>query len=643
MKILLVEDDDYLAQVVARHLKSQNYVVDVVADGRAGWSYASTFGYDLLILDLILPHLDGLSLCQRLRAEGDTTPILLLTAEDSKTIKIQALDTGADDYMVKPFDMAELVARIRVLLRRGQGKVSPLVAWGKLLLNTSSGEISYGDRPLSLTSKEYKFLELLLLSSSQVISMEEVLEYLWSADEFPVESTVRSHLRRLRHKLQQAGAPADLITTLHGRGYCLKPPSSESELSWPRPIQLDAHTTQSLPQLGPRSAKVALPETIHQETPEQYLAFLNRTWKTAQKACLEKITQLEQSPEGSLPLKPAALAHSLVGTLGLFGLTEAVALARQLETAWQQSGDDPRSDDYQKQLRQLRHWVEQTQTLDRCPDFSSRPLPGVWILSEDPSLEQTLTALATHRALQSRRFEDWQSILQALEQEHPACIIAQLEPLQALGDRPTQLASWRQALADVPLLILGSQDNLGDRRQALRLGGRFFLQPETSLDPVIAACIASEQRPLAFFPTPPQHSAPAWASPQKRIAVMVMDDDPHWLTWLLHQLQPQGFTVTTLADPSLFWQVLQSVQPDALILDVAMPDINGFELCQIVRGDPRWQALAILFLSILNDAESCRLAFAAGADDYLFKPVAVDELAFRIRSRLQRIQALRMT
>lgn len=130
MKILLVEDDDVLIKVLTKNLTTHHYIVDVVKDGEMGWTYGSTFEYDLIILDIMLPNLDGISLCKRFRAQGYTVPILLLTAQDNITAKVQGLDAGADDYVVKPFDPIELIARIRALLRRGSNNPFPLLTWG---------------------------------------------------------------------------------------------------------------------------------------------------------------------------------------------------------------------------------------------------------------------------------------------------------------------------------------------------------------------------------------------------------------------------------------------------------------------------------------------------------------------------------
>jgi DNA-binding response OmpR family regulator len=225
MRILLVEDDEALILVLRRHLEKHHYVVDVVKNGEAGWRYGSTFDYGLIMLDVALPELDGIRLCQRLRAEGCTTPILLLTSAATSAVKIGGLDAGADDYVVKPFDLEELSARIRALLRRSKSNLLPILSWENIVLNPSTCEVTYNAQPLTLTAKEYELLELLLRDSQHVFSTDEILDNLWSSEEFPAEATVRSHIRRLRHKLTAAGAP-DLIATVHGRGYYLRSPAT---------------------------------------------------------------------------------------------------------------------------------------------------------------------------------------------------------------------------------------------------------------------------------------------------------------------------------------------------------------------------------------------------------------------------------
>ncbi|MBE9129083.1 response regulator transcription factor [Coleofasciculus sp. LEGE 07092] len=170
----------------------------------------------------MLPKLDGISLCQRLRRSGKMTPVLMLTAKDTSSDKVMGLDAGADDYVVKPFDLPELTARIRALLRRGSSTIPPILEWERLSLNPSSCEVTYAGQPLHLTPKEYALLELFLRNSNRVLSRSIILDRLWSFDDPPGEDAVKVHIKDLRKKLRIAGAPPDLIQTVYGLGYRLK-------------------------------------------------------------------------------------------------------------------------------------------------------------------------------------------------------------------------------------------------------------------------------------------------------------------------------------------------------------------------------------------------------------------------------------
>lgn len=221
MRILLVEDDVQLAASLSEALTAQQYAVDVVRDGETAWHYLTSLRYDLTLMDVTLPLLDGMSLCQRMRAQGNQAPVLMLTARDTSADKVQGLDAGADAYMVKPFNLSELLAQIRALLRRGGATLSPVLQWGELRLNPTTFEVQYGDRPLRLTPKEFAILELLLHNGRRVLSRPYIIESVWSLTDPPGEETVKAHIKALRQKLQKAGAPTHFIGTVHGMGYRL--------------------------------------------------------------------------------------------------------------------------------------------------------------------------------------------------------------------------------------------------------------------------------------------------------------------------------------------------------------------------------------------------------------------------------------
>lgn len=222
MKILLVEDDERTTDALAEILvDKQNYIVDIAADGEAGWQFLESSSYDLVVLDVMLPKLDGISLCQRLRREGVQTPVLMLTARDTSNDKVMGLDAGADDYVIKPFDLPELMARIRSLMRRGSTALPSVLEWEHLRVDPSNCRVTYAGKLLHLTPKEYGLLDLFLRNSHRILSRSFIIEHLWSYDNPPTEDTVKVHLKELRKKLKAVGAP-ELIEAVYGMGYRLK-------------------------------------------------------------------------------------------------------------------------------------------------------------------------------------------------------------------------------------------------------------------------------------------------------------------------------------------------------------------------------------------------------------------------------------
>jgi len=221
MRILLVEDDNRIAKPLAEDLRHQHHVVDLAKDGVEGWESAQMIAYDLILLDLMLPKLDGISLCKRLRAAKSQALILMLTARDTTNDKIIGLDAGADDYLVKPFELDELAARIRALSRRTLEIKPPTLIHGQLSLDPGTCTVSYADAPVSLTPKEYMILGCFLRNPNQVLTRSSILDRLWEFDKASGEETIKTHITNLRRKLRVAGSPEDLIETVYGLGYRL--------------------------------------------------------------------------------------------------------------------------------------------------------------------------------------------------------------------------------------------------------------------------------------------------------------------------------------------------------------------------------------------------------------------------------------
>lgn len=222
MKLLLVEDDIRLGEVIADALSDYGYIVDVASDGEMGFHQAANEEYGVVLLDINLPKLDGIKVCQHLRQRSCSVPILMLTARDSSTDKVMGLDAGADDYITKPVDLPELLARIRALLRRANVSAMPELSWGDLSLNPSIYEVTYNNQALQLTPKEFALLQLFLYNGRRVLSRRMIISHVWHQDDPPEEESVKAHIKTLRQKLQAVGAPSDFIETVRGIGYRFK-------------------------------------------------------------------------------------------------------------------------------------------------------------------------------------------------------------------------------------------------------------------------------------------------------------------------------------------------------------------------------------------------------------------------------------
>jgi len=223
LRILLVEDEHRLSSVVRRGLEEESYAVDVAYDGREGLAMAESDEYDLLVLDVMLPGLNGLEITRRLRRRRVSTPILMLTARDAVDDRVAGLDSGADDYLVKPFAFRELLARVRALLRRGDLTKDPVIRVADLELDTVTHNARRSGVEIELTSREFALLEFLMRNPDHVLSRTQIAEHVWNYDFTALSNVVDVYIRNLRRKMDDAYEPK-LIQTVWGSGYRLRAP-----------------------------------------------------------------------------------------------------------------------------------------------------------------------------------------------------------------------------------------------------------------------------------------------------------------------------------------------------------------------------------------------------------------------------------
>jgi DNA-binding response OmpR family regulator len=218
MKILIVEDEHLIATSLKKGLEQEHYTVDVAFDGLEGYDLAASGDHDIILLDLMLPGLDGLSICQKLRSENIHTPILMLTAKSQINDKVKGFDSGADDYLTKPFAFEELLARIRALSRRPQKTNGKILSVADLSMDTTNFIVTRGTREIHLSSKEYSLLECFLRHPNQILSKDQLIQYVWSYESDILPNTVEVYIRNLRQKIDQP-FKKKLIQTVRGFGY----------------------------------------------------------------------------------------------------------------------------------------------------------------------------------------------------------------------------------------------------------------------------------------------------------------------------------------------------------------------------------------------------------------------------------------
>jgi len=345
MKILLVEDDIFASELLSSLLKDCHYTVDLATDGQVGFELAQQESYDLILLDIQLPRLDGLTVCRRLRSQGCAAPILMLTVRNSNDDVVTGLDAGADDYVVKPYEPSQLTARIRSLLRRGQQPITaPVYRWGDLNLDTKSARVFYQQIEVHLSPKEYQLLLFLMQHPQQVFTRQAVIDHLYSLDDSPSDATVTNLVKDLRRKLRTAGLTQEMVETVYGLGYRLK--------AAPEPTTLLSE-----------NAMEEEDNAQEQQIVERFRACLEERVVAIDQALGALATgELEdQQRQGAI-----AQAHQLAGTLGMFGASGATDLMQTVEQVLMGPGQDA---DSLVQISQLRSNLREVPS--HCFDLST--------------------------------------------------------------------------------------------------------------------------------------------------------------------------------------------------------------------------------------------------------------------------------
>ena len=629
MKILLVEDDTITINLLTRALNSHNYNVNTAADGETALELAQAYDYDLIVLDVLIPKLDGISLCRELRSSGCEMPILLLTALDSRSNLVEGLEAGADDYVVKPFNIEELIARIRALLRRGKAALSStILTWEKLRVNPDTTEVIYAEKVLHLTPKEYNMLELFLRNPRRIFSRSAMLDRIWSAGEFPQEEAVTAHIKGLRHKLKAAGMSVDLVETVYGLGYRLK--SLPEDIEGQKVVGETVQTAKSQETLSTESSGQSL-ELNNDERRLKVLSVVAEIRGKLRANFIEKVAIFDRAIaklksgnlDHELRREAQEQAHKLVGSLGTLGMPKGSVVARKIEHLFKP--ENILKPGTAEQIEGFLHLLKQI--FDRPPEPETELVNAIaekyriLIVDDDSVQSDRLKIAASGSGFEIEVAKSPQAARIAISQQPPDAILLDLTFSRVEENGLALLAELRNEKPDIPVMVFSGHNQLSDRIEVARLGASGFLHKSIPPADILRAVAQLLDQ-----------TGPVEAK------VMVVDDDVHLLAAMKVILQPWGFQVTILDEPKRFWEVLETTCPDLLILDVEMPGYSGIDLCLAVRNDLRWSKLSVLFLTAHSESEIVRQMFVAGADDYVNKPIVEPELIARLLNRLERAQ-----
>jgi DNA-binding response OmpR family regulator/HPt (histidine-containing phosphotransfer) domain-containing protein len=498
MRVLLIEDDEAIAELLRQSLTAKHYLVEVAADGQAGWDLAETFEYDLILLDLMLPKLDGISFCQRLRHERGSslksfnlnTPILLMTAENASSSRVAGLDAGADDYIVKPFNLDELLARVRALLRRGKVGRSPCLEWGQLQLDLSACQASYQGQPFHLSSKEYSLLELFLRHPQRIFSHGTLIEHLWMLEDTPTENAIRAQIKGLRKRLKEIGIE-DWLETVYGLGYRLK----EAQVARESAIGDEADRPHQPTSLSSYSS-----------------TSLNPFWKQYQAQYSDRLSVIERAVYAlqtnllteELRQQAQREAHTLKGSLGLFDLDDASEMSGQIEqllktNVWNQ----PEQADLLELTSKLRQAIQpfpQTQPLSTTEteggNSSTSPeqlaLPQrsqLLIVDDDTQLLAFVQSMLQPWGFQVALLNDPQQIWSSLEAVKPDLLMLDIEMPGTNGIDLCKRIRNDSQLEDLPILMISASNDDETIQQVFTAGADDYVSKPIRAAELVARVI----------------------------------------------------------------------------------------------------------------------------------------------------------
>lgn len=636
MKILLAEDDERLGKLIQDYLLPESELIDVVNTGFEIGEKLKKESYDILILDVMLPKKNGIDICRDLRREGINIAILFITALSNQNDKIKAFESGADDYLIKPFDFEELLLRVKALLRRDRdNKIkSSELSWNNLVLMPEKKQVFYKNNSIHLTPTEFKILEIFLTTPNKVFSPESIIDRLWDIETTPTNNTLRTHIKSLRKKLEEKGAEKDFIQTVYGVGYRLK--SIEDKSS----AKTESLKDETEDNLSLNSEKYQQNKIDNNE--EEFNNLIKTMWLDNQKSIFDDCNKLSDYIEGKnqeLNLEQVIrITHNFAGFLGSIGFDTAGKISREIENLLKNNRDNLANPEIKSTILKLSNdlknnlFPEGKITTAENESFPTKNVSfqedvKILVMDEDIKLSNNLILFMDNPQVKFDFVYAIESGIKYLQEREYNLVILETEWKNSFRDELVKIFDELKTQEDkIKTIIYTKNDSVENRLYCSKYPISTFLNKNNSLEIL-------------------------WENIQNILAnnhhisdnhyiynILIIDDDVRFTEVLKQKLIANKLPVNihTISDSETFLDEINKIKPKLIILDLQMPKLNGLDICKIIKKDPFLQSIPIIFLTGNLAPDIINQFVEAGADDFISKAIIDLELYPRIMTHLKR-------
>lgn len=635
MKIILVEDDPKFGKLIKDYLITESQTFNLVNTGINLHQKLEEESYDILILDVMLPEKNGIDICRELRRKNIEIPILFITALNNQMDKIKAFESGADDYLIKPFDFQELLARIKALVRR-EKKIKPNtnLTWGNLVMMLEEKKVTYEDKYLHLTPTEYKILEIFLTTPQKVFNIDDIIDKLWDIDTLPTYNTLRTHIKSLRKKLTNIGLTKDFIDTVYGMGYRLKPLDNKTSKE-----NNNKNLSLSINDLSPNSQDNNQNQ-LQLNKDEKLQLLIKEMWLENKESISEDCDKLLNYIQGKNDLsmdKAISIAHNFVGFLGSIGYAESSDISRKIETILKENYHNIKEEKNILKITNLIHQLEKSLFPEGKPKYQkqkqklfSKEKIEILVIDENQKLANNLIMFIENPQVSLNFSHTITSAINYLKEKTFDVVILETQWENLCDRENTILNLLTTEKKDTKIIIYTKDDTLENRLYCSKYPISAFLSKNNSLE------ILWENIESALN----QNNSNAIVNPLYNI--LIIDDDVRFTKLLKQKLiiSELPLNVNTICDSETFLDEIKKIKPQLIILDLQMPKINGLDICRIIKKDPLLQSIPVIFLTSNLDSEIIEQFLEAGADDFISKSKIDLELYPRILTHLQRSNRL---